>query len=211
MRLLDLIYPPRCVLCHDHLPRGGAYTCEACSRRLLRQEPIKRKLRFLDGMVAVAPYEEPYRGSVQRFKFGGCAFYAYPYADWLSACIRSELGGAFELVTWAPVSASRSLRRGYDQARLIAVQAAKRLDAPLVRCLRKKRHNPAQSGLKTPEQRRANVTGVYRAVKPERFAGKRILLIDDVVTTGATVEECARVLLTAGAASVVCASVATVK
>ena len=97
MRLLDLVYPPRCVLCHAWLPRGGAYTCDECSRRILQQEPIRRKQRFLDGMVAALPYEEPYRGSVQRFKFGGCAFYAYPYADWLSACVRSELDGAEDL------------------------------------------------------------------------------------------------------------------
>ena len=62
--------------------------------------------------------------------------------------------------------------------------------------------------MNSPEKRRANVSGVYRVPDPERIAGKRILLIDDIVTTGATLSECARTLLEAGAARVLCAAVA---
>ena len=68
--------------------------------------------------------------------------------------------------------------------------------------------NPAQSGINSPEERRANVLGVYEAVKPERFAGKRLLLIDDIRTTGATLAECVRVLKEAGAADVLCLTLA---
>ena len=70
--------------------------------------------------------------------------------------------------------------------------------------LRKVVDNPAQSGIDSPEERRANVLGVYEAVKPERFAGKRLLLVDDIRTTGATLAECVRVLKEAGAADVLC-------
>lgn len=74
--------------------------------------------------------------------------------------------------------------------------------------LKKIRNNPAQSGISTPEKRRANVLGVYRAVNPELIQGKNILLIDDVLTTGATMSECCRTLLDAGAAQVSCAALA---
>ena len=65
-----------------------------------------------------------------------------------------------------------------------------------------------RSSIREREQRRANVLGAYRAIRPEALAGKRILLLDDIITTGATVSECARVLQTAGAAQVLCAAVA---
>ena len=77
-----------------------------------------------------------------------------------------------------------------------------------VETLRKSRHTDAQSGLEGEAERRANVLGAYTAVDPELLAGKRVLLIDDVVTTGATFSECARVLRTMGAKDVVCAALA---
>ena len=82
------------------------------------------------------------------------------------------------------------------------------MDAPVLRCLRKKRDNPAQSGLADGSARKANVLGVYSGYQPERFAEKKILLIDDVLTTGATVSECAATLLIAGASEVRCLTLA---
>ena len=74
--------------------------------------------------------------------------------------------------------------------------------------LRKARNTDPQSGLEEESARRANVLGAYTAVDPELVAGKRVLLIDDVVTTGSTFSECARTLRTVGAADVVCAALA---
>ena len=118
-----------------------------------------------------------------------------------------EQGTGFDAVTWAPVSALRRFCRGYDQSQLLARTVGKELDIPVQRLLKKQRHTPAQSRL-TTEERRANVLGAYRFAGKQSVAGKRILLIDDVFTTGATAEECARVLLTAGAKGVSCAAVA---
>ena len=75
-------------------------------------------------------------------------------------------------------------------------------------CSRKVGDNPAQSGRESHEERRANVLGVYEPVQPERFAGKRLLLIDDIRTTGATLAECVRVLKEAGAKEVLCLTLA---
>ena len=89
-------------------------------------------------------------------------------------------------------------------ARLLAEEAARVLEVPALPLLSKTRDTPPQSGLEEAGQRRANVLGVYRA--PDAAAGLRVLLADDVVTTGSTLSECARVLKTAGAAGVVCVS-----
>lgn len=77
-----------------------------------------------------------------------------------------------------------------------------------VETLRKGRNTQAQSGLDDDAARRANVLGAYTIVDPELVEGKRVLLIDDVITTGSTISECARVLRSAGAADVVCATLA---
>lgn len=93
-------------------------------------------------------------------------------------------------------------------ARLLAESACRLWETKPRRCCCKTVHNPAQSGLKEAAARRANVLGVYEAVDPERISGHRILLVDDICTTGATLAECARVLREAGAADVVCAAAA---
>lgn len=85
-----------------------------------------------------------------------------------------------------------------DQAFLLSSAAALELDDVAVETLRKGRNTQAQSGLDDDAARRANVLGAYTIVDPELVEGKRVLLIDDVITTGSTISECARVLRSAG-------------
>ena len=107
-----------------------------------------------------------------------------------------------------PLSDRRKKERGYDQAFLLASAAALELGDVAVETLRKERNTDPQSGITEDAQRRANVLGAYTPVDPELVAGKRVLLIDDVVTTGSTLSECARTLRTMGAEDVVCAALA---
>ena len=113
-----------------------------------------------------------------------------------------------DVITWVPISIPRRIKRGYDQSRLLAIALAKELDAPCQRLLHRFRHSPPQSRLGSAAMRRANVLGAYRVVKKEQVAGKRILLLDDVITTGATASECAKTLLFSGAKEVRFAAVA---
>ena len=110
-------------------------------------------------------------------------------------------------MTWAPVSALRRFTRGYDQSALLADALGRELDMPVVRTLRKIRHTPPQSSIRDAAKRRINVLGAYK-VADNCITGKRIILVDDVITTGATASECARVLLSAGAKEVFFAAVA---
>ena len=122
--------------------------------------------------------------------------------------IRKELAGEYDLITWIPVSEKRRKERGYDQAMLLAMAVALELNDVAVETLRKERDNPAQSSLAGQEERLKNVKNAYVVSEPQLVDGKRILLIDDILTTGATMDEAAKVLLKNGAQAVLGAALA---
>jgi ComF family protein len=151
-------------------------------------------------------YEGTLRESFLRYKFGGLSFYGRTYGQWLSTVIRAKLSGEFDAVTWVPISKKRLRRRGFDQSRYLAASLCVDWHTAPVETLHKVADNPPQSGAADAAARRANVLGMYEATAAA--AGKRWLLVDDVVTTGSTLTECAKTLRLAGAAEVVCATLA---
>lgn len=199
---LALIFPPKCVLCGRLLERQELDLCGKCRREAPEQRHKNKKLRFLDSVTALWHYEGDARNSLLRYKFYGKRHYAKSYGRLLAMRLLQEHDEPFDVLTWVPISSRRRFRRGYDQVELLAKAVGKELGLRPVRCLKKIRHNPAQSGLAGEAERRANVLGVYQAKAPERFRGRRVLIVDDVITTGATMSECARVLLTAGAGQI---------
>lgn len=214
-RLLDLIFPRRCLLCRRILDAADDRLCVECTAMAELCPPFpdkmhpsgKTKLHFLDSFTAVWYYKGNVRRSLLRYKFGGARHLASGYGYFLADKLLGEGRLELDVITWAPVSAQRRFRRGYDQAQLLAEAVGRELGLPVVRLLRKTRNNPAQSRLDF-SQRKANVLGLYTPVNREAIAGKRILLLDDILTSGATAEECARTLLTAGAAQLHCGVIA---
>ena len=207
--LFDLLYPPRCMICHRLLEPGKKEICAACDDTLPEYDGADPKVRFCERCVVTFYYEGTFRASFLRYKFAGLRQYAGRYGKWMAVTIRDKLAGQYDLITYAPVSRKRRKERGYDQSELLCRAIAQELGMAPVRTLEKQTDIPAQSTLHEYASRVANVSGVYAPVEPEQFMGKRVLLIDDIVTTGATLSECCRVLLTAGAKSVVCAALAT--
>ncbi len=206
--ILDLLYPPKCAFCGNLVTRGDRGVCPACLRDLPRTGALKRSADFVTGVTAPLYYEGIVRSAMLRYKFNGAPARGEVYGRMIAEKLRAEEKTDFDIVTWAPLSSRRLRSRGYDQARLLAEAAARELGLPCERLLRKIRHTQPQSGIDAPEARRANVSGVYIAEEGHRAEGKRVLLIDDIITTGATVSECARVLLLDGAESVHAASLA---
>ena len=147
-------------------------------------------------------YKDNVRSSILRYKFGGKRHYAAAYARLLAIKLQTEGLDDFDVLTWVPISPLRYLKRGYDQVRLLADALGQELNVEPVQTLKKIRNTPPQSGIPDASRRRANVLGAYKAVNTTVFAGKRVLLLDDILTTGATASECTRVLLTAGASEV---------
>ena len=208
--LLDLLFPPRCVFCGKLLATGERDFCARCQRELpwLEGPAAEQTGEFFSLCAAPLRYQGVVRDSIRRYKFKGRQGYHKAYGKLVAQCVHDHLAGKYDLITWVPLSEKRKRERGYDQAFLLASAAALELGDVAVETLRKSRHTDAQSGLEGEAERRANVLGAYTAVDPELLAGKRVLLIDDVVTTGATFSECARVLRTMGAKDVVCAALA---
>lgn len=210
--VLDLLFPPKCPFCGRIVEKDGL--CPVCRRELpwtRGEETLRRGAGF--GLCS-GPllYEGPVRDGLLRLKFHGASGTAEPLGELIAACAAEQYPGAFDSVTWVPVSERRLKKRGYDQARLLSESACRLWDTKPERLLRKTVDNPAQSGLQGgPAARRANVLGVYETANPDKITGRRILLIDDILTTGSTLSECVRVLNEAGASSVVCAVLALVR
>ncbi|MBQ6403949.1 MAG: ComF family protein [Oscillospiraceae bacterium] len=209
---LELLYPTRCAFCHKLIRKNGEKVCADCLRKLPYVPLPAQKQCFPHVESCFSPlyYEGDVRASLLRYKFSSLTGYAEIYADFLAKCI-DENQVICDSITWVPISRRRLRRRGYDQARLLAEELARRTGLPCERSLIKIRDNPPQSRIKTAAQRRANVAGAYKACPSAEHKGRHWLLIDDIVTTGSTLSECAGVLLEAGAASVSAAALARSK
>lgn len=208
--LLDLLFPPKCPFCQRILEVPADPVCPACQKSLpwLVGRAGERRVDFARGCCSPLAYRGTVRKSVHRYKFSGVRAYARPFGLLMAQCVQDRPEMAPELITWAPLSRKRRRERGYDQGELLARAMAKRLGLPAAATLVKARHTQPQSGLDSAEARRANALGAYAILNGAEVAGKRVLLADDVVTSGATLSECARTLLEAGAAEVWCVTLA---
>ncbi len=205
-----MVFPPKCAFCRGVLERGSGMICPDCERTLpwRGEQRVEKKGRYLDALAAPLGYDERVRAALHRYKFGGVTAYARVFGKLVADCVRSSLAGEYDLISWVPLSSERKAERGYDQAMLIALAAALELDDVAVNTLVKVRNVQPQSSKTEASERYANVSGAYEAADAELVRGKRVLLIDDIVTSGATVGECARVLRMAGASGVVCCCLA---
>ena len=201
--LLDLLFPPKCPFCGKLLSGKGERICMQCRSVLPRtREGDSVKVDYMTKAVAPFYYEKLVRESFLRYKFYGASSYSAVYAEFLAETVSRELAEGYDLITWVPLSRKRLRQRGYDQARLLAEKTAANLGKPVISTLKKTRNTKVQSTLTTKEERRGNISGSYAVMGQADIQGKRILLVDDILTTGATLSECARVLLLGGAASV---------
>lgn len=205
---LDLIYPPKCKFCGASLERESWEPCPKCRKAPFWLEGAQG---VFDGKhflrcVCAGWYQGALRDQVLAFKFSDRPQYARAYGPVLARQVRLFLPGTYDVITWVPVSRQTLKKRGYDQARLLAEETARALGREAVPLLEKARATPAQSSLESAARRRKNVKGVYAVPRPEQVAGQRVLLIDDILTTGSTLEEAARTLRAAGASQVVAAA-----
>lgn len=209
--ILELFFPSRCAFCR-RLTGRGRQICPDCEKKLPYTvgEDAKQYFKNIDVCVSPLYYEGSVRESLLRYKFDGCAAYGTVYGKLIAKCI-DETAVSCDIITWVPLSRRRLRKRGYDQAEMIAQTVSKELGIPCERLLVKIRDNPAQSGIGNMENRQKNVSGVYQVTNRELFYGKRVMLTDDIVTTGSTISECAFMLKKAGAASVYAAAAARKK
>lgn len=208
---LGWLFPEKCILCGAILERQELDLCKRCRTDAPECQVSKIKYPFIDQWTALWYYEGDARYSLLRYKFHNRRNYAAGYARLLAMKLMTQERLDFDVLTWIPISQKRLRKRGFDQVELLAQCLGRELQIEPVPTLKKIRDNRKQSGIVGQAQRRANVLGVYQALDPQQFAGKRVLILDDILTTGATAGECARVLLTAGAAKVELAVIAAAR
>lgn len=207
--LLDLLFPPRCTFCRRILKTGEKGMCASCKKNISRtKHGGAQGGDFFSVCVSPLYYEKSVRESILRYKFHDATGYANVYGGLIADCIRENLAGQYDIISWVPLSSKRLRKRGYDQSMLMAMSAALKLDDVAVELIVKHTDVPAQSGVGDAAKRRANISGVYTVADEELVRGKHVLLIDDIITTGATLSECAKTLKLFGAKSVVCATLA---
>lgn len=209
--LKRLVFPPRCACCNlvvahnrllceeceDKLPRIKGRVCTACGRQ---KEFCGKNHRF-EFIECAAPfyYTGPACDGIRGLKFRSHRGAAVYFGMEMAETVRRRFAGiAFDLVVCVPLSEERRIERGYNQAALLAQEVADRLEIPFeMNALSKLFDNKAQHDLSGAE-RRGNVLGVYEAVEG-LVRDKVILLVDDIETTGSTLNECAKMLKLRGA------------
>jgi competence protein ComFC len=222
MRLIDLILPPRCGGCR----RVGAWLCERCRAKIRRlEEPLCRRcgvelpstsrtcgcrtrLRSLTRLRSAVAYEGPVEHAVHRFKYEGWRHLAEPLAQLLAERLVVE-GVAARWVVAVPLHPARMRQRGFNQADLLSRELRRRLvlGAP-PGVLARTRETPPQVG-HDRRWRLSNVRDAF-AWHGDDLMGESILIVDDVATTGATLDACASALRAAGSGPVTGVSVARV-
>jgi ComF family protein len=228
--LVALFYPPLCVICLGNVKREK-YLCPACEERAPRIKPpfcdqcseqfegaisgnfscancAHRRLYF---EAAVSCYRSRgiVRHLVHQFKYGRQFHLRHPLGDWLGETLRDPRlrGRRFDIIVPVPLHPARERERGFNQAQLLAESLSGKTAVPLRSVLKRIRYTTTQTAFDRAE-RMENLRDAFRLRKEMNVRNLRVLLIDDVLTTGSTLSECAHVLKRAGALSVHAATAA---
>ncbi len=231
--LKNLIFPMRCIfcrrilairaevgICHEcmmNLPFCQAYArCSRCGRPVIEKGCLcfgcARDMRYSYRKIYGAYlYLGSAKDALLRFKLEKYSGYATVFATHMAVVAEHEMPeGSWDLVVAVPPREMRMRKQGYDQAHALAKEVAKRLEIPYQHGVLEQIEDRQKQSSLTYQERRENILGNIRVVKREPLAGQRILLVDDICTTGATLEECAKMLRRAGAKSVDCSVAAIV-
>ena len=224
--LLELLYPRACVECGAEAGAEFRYFCWDCASHMhvlqapmcsLCGEPVEGRVddefvchlcldvgRHFDRARSAARFDGGLRTAVLAFKYNSGTWLAGDLAALMSSCFDTHFDASdVDLVVPVPLHPTRQRERGFNQASLLARDVARRLGKKcLTDAVARTRMTETQTHF-TATQRASNVRNAFAAVRPTRYRGKRLLLIDDVMTTGSTVSEVSRVLKHAGAKSVI--------
>lgn len=196
-----------CKDCEEKLPRIEETRCRFCGAGKQRCQCDKHQMRF-DEITAPFYYEGGIITGLHNFKFGEKSFMAEVFAEDMANSIKKDFSKiTFDFIAFVPFSKLQKQQRSYNQSELLAEELGKRLGIPVENILIKLFDTGVQHKT-TQHRRKGNVFGVFDVNEKVNIIGKTILLVDDIKTTGATFNECAKMLKIRGAERVCCVSVA---
>lgn len=212
--LIELFFPAKCILCG----KIGSFLCPNCEKNLVtisgqtcpKCNRITKKGNYcsrcrpkvtLSGVLVWSYFKDPnIKDLIHAFKYQKLSAMTPLLAEQLVRVIKTEKHN-FDLVAFVPISAKRKAWRGFNQAELLATEVATAFNKPLFEGLIKIKDTKTQVGL-PKKAREKNLSGAFLIKNKSKIIGKRVLLIDDVITTGTTLNEVAKVLKSAGAREV---------
>nr|WP_297283897.1 phosphoribosyltransferase family protein [uncultured Agathobaculum sp.] len=205
---MGVLFAKRCVLCGELLPAAGtgkAMLCSACASEVRQRYRCTQTphVTGADDAAAALYYTGKVRDAMQRFKFQ----HKQHYADWFAAQMLPLLTERLDiwqpdLITFMPIGWLRGRERGYNQAELLAKAVAEPLGLPCRATLRKRAFTPKQSEQKDAAARQKNAERALMPLANAEVRGKSLVLVDDIVTTGATAASAVRLLRKMGAVKV---------
>ena len=204
--ICNIFFPKRCVYCGKILGYGANLSiCGACLEKCLtREKPMRGfDVKYFDSVLCGSYYEKHMRKAIIDFKFHGFTYLAPTFAQILLIKLKEDFRFAYaDIIACVPLSKARMAKRGYNQAELIARETAASLSGEFVNdLLFKVKDVPPLSKMSAAKRRRA-VKNAYKFNNNFDVKGKNIMIIDDIFTTGSTMNECARILKLNGAKNV---------
>ncbi len=220
--LYPFFLPPQCYCCETFLPEGQSGLCSDCLSSIRWIEPplcprcgipfvsrrdenhlcgvcLNQKRYFTMGR-ALGYYEGPFREAIHRWKYQGKTYFTPLFGEWMArGFFENWEAGLFDLVIPVPLHLQRLRERGFNQALLLAKEVGRRAGIPYRKRVLEKREPTVPQVNLSGAEREKEIKGAFHLSSKEGVRGKCILLVDDVFTTGATVNECARMLLAGGA------------
>lgn len=215
---VSLLFPPKCMFCGKILDSSNEFqrVCPICQQRYIGHcgdATFPAKLPAASFVVAPLSYaHQPVASALRAYKFYNRRAYGKTFGDIVAKTVMKnnelyEFLKTFDVMVCVPISAQRRNERGYNQSEITGRRAAKLMQIPFEPAVLKKiRHMKRQSSFRSLHDRVANIEGAYAVQKD--INNKKIILFDDIYTTGATVNECAKILLAAGAKNVVALCIA---
>ena len=229
--ILDFIWPRTCEACGRPVDRPGRHFCSDCLNRLpftptdgccrrcgraaekLDGEFLCEDCRVFrpsfDRAASALSFEGDARKAMNAFKFRNHLWLRDDLVDWMEAVARARFKvGEIDVIVAMPSTFWHRLDRGYNQCVYLARALAKRLGKPYVSFVLRRKGRPKRQGGLSEEERRTNVIGTFGVLRPRAIAGKTVMVVDDIMTTGSTLSECAAELKSAGAFRVWCVTLA---
>ena len=233
--ILDFVYPQHCAICKQHLKKEERDVCEVCWNSLVTlpdpfcpycrsfYEPRDTRCSFCESagrtiedhkialVRSLGRFDDYYKELIHRFKYGK----KIPLGKRLARRLGGTVNGDYtflesDFLIPVPLHKSRYRERGFNQSEIVAQEISKITGISVLKSGLKRRKNTKDQTNLSPEQREENVRGAFTVTESERMNGKKIILVDDVITTGATLSECAHVLKQAGAEKIIGMTIAVV-